>query len=217
MSFKRVAAALALLVALTAAPFADAAPVHVVGLGDSLMAGYGLAPGQSFPEKLQAALRADGHDVVIANAGVSGDTTADGLSRLDWSVPDGTDMVILELGANDMLRGVAPQINAEEPADDHVAAEGRAASTCFWPACTPRRTSARPMRARSTRSIRTSPIRYGLTLYPFFLDGVATHGALLLSDGMHPNADGRRRDGQALFAGDGTGAREAGEQMNRRG
>jgi acyl-CoA thioesterase-1 len=88
----------------------QAEPRQIVGFGDSLMAGYGLNPGQSFPEKLQTALLARGHDIVIANAGVSGDTTSGGLARLDWSVPEGTDIVILELGANDMLRGVGPDI-----------------------------------------------------------------------------------------------------------
>src|SRR5690606_41121176 len=81
------------LIASASVAFAD--PVRIVGLGDSLMAGYQLDAGQSFPEKLEAALKARGHDVVIANAGVSGDTSAGGLSRLDWSVPDDTDMVIL--------------------------------------------------------------------------------------------------------------------------
>src|SRR5690606_25941049 len=88
----------------------QAEPLQIVGFGDSLMAGYGLDAGQSFPEKLEAALRADGHDVVITNAGVSGDTSSGGLSRLDWSIPDGTQLVLLELGANDMLRGISPDI-----------------------------------------------------------------------------------------------------------
>ncbi|TGV91603.1 arylesterase, partial [Mesorhizobium sp. M2D.F.Ca.ET.145.01.1.1] len=82
----------------------------IVGFGDSLMAGFGLGPGQGFTDKLQAALRARGHDVTVADAGVSGDTSSGGLARLDWSVPDGTQLVILELGANDMLRGVSPDI-----------------------------------------------------------------------------------------------------------
>ncbi len=90
---------------------ATAEPRKIVGLGDSLMAGYGLDAGQGFPERLQAALRARAVTMsLIANAGVSGDTTSGGLARLDWSVPDGTEIVILELGANDMLRGLAPDI-----------------------------------------------------------------------------------------------------------
>ena len=87
-----------------------AEPVRIVAFGDSLMAGYQLNPGESFPERLEEALKARGHDVVIANAGVSGDTTSAGLARLDWSVPDDTQLVILGLGANDMLRGVDPDV-----------------------------------------------------------------------------------------------------------
>src|SRR6187200_3469164 len=98
------------LAVLITTAMARAEPYKIVGFGDSLMAGYGLDPGQSFPEKLEKALRDKGHDVVIAKAGVSGDTTSGGLARLDWSIPDGTQLVILELGANDMLRGIGPDI-----------------------------------------------------------------------------------------------------------
>src|SRR5690606_41322245 len=85
---------------------AGAEPYRIVGFGDSLMAGYGLHAGESFPEKLEKALRQKGHDVVIANAGVSGDTTSGGLARLGWSVPDETRLVLLERGAYDMARGI---------------------------------------------------------------------------------------------------------------
>src|SRR5215218_4109487 len=85
-------------------------PIRLVALGDSLMAGYNLPQSAAFPVVLQKALKAKGHNVEIANAGVSGDTASGGLERLDWSVPDGTDGVILELGANDMLRGLDPAI-----------------------------------------------------------------------------------------------------------
>ena len=112
MSFKRqIAAGLILFLALCGAiSSARAETFTIVGFGDSLMAGFSLGPGEGFTDKLQAALRAKGHDVTVANAGVSGDTSSGGLSRLDWSVPDGTRMVILELGANDMLLGVQPEI-----------------------------------------------------------------------------------------------------------
>ncbi|MGO6906667.1 GDSL-type esterase/lipase family protein, partial [Rhizobium ruizarguesonis] len=96
-------------VSLILATGANARTINLVGFGDSLMAGYQLPPGDGFPEKLQAALKAKGLDVTIANAGVSGDTTTGGLARIDWSVPDGTDGVILELGANDALRGIPPE------------------------------------------------------------------------------------------------------------
>ena len=89
---------------------AKAETVRGVGFGDSLMAGYQLPAGTGFPEQLEAALRAEGFDVAITNAGVSGDTSSGGLARLDWSVPDGTDFVILELGGNDALRGISPDV-----------------------------------------------------------------------------------------------------------
>lgn len=168
---------------------ASAQTVRIVGFGDSLMAGYGLNPGESFPEKLQAALRAKGHDVVIDNAGVSGDTSSGGLSRLDWSVPDGTGLVILELGANDMLRGISPAITEKNVdtmisrlkarnipvllagmrAAPNLGPDYQAAFDCLFPRLAE---------------------KHGVTLYPFFLDGVAADPSALLADGMHPNAAG---------------------------
>ena len=88
---------------------AEARALHIVALGDSLTAGYGLPPGQSFPDALARALKAKGWDVEVTNAGVSGETAEDGLARYDWSVPAGTDALIVELGANDMLRGRPPE------------------------------------------------------------------------------------------------------------
>ncbi|TIX40518.1 MAG: arylesterase, partial [Mesorhizobium sp.] len=112
MAFKHtLAAALVLFAAIgSAVSSASAETFRIVGFGDSLMAGFSLGPGEGFTDRLQAALRAKGLDVSVANAGVSGDTSSGGLARLDWSVPDGTQLVILELGANDMLRGVAPAV-----------------------------------------------------------------------------------------------------------
>ncbi|GAB4355216.1 MAG: arylesterase [Oricola sp.] len=168
---------------------AAAEPVAGVGLGDSLMAGYQLGPGEAFPEKLQAALAAEGFDVTIANAGVSGDTTAGGLARLEWSVPDGTDFVILELGANDALRGIAPEItraNLQEMID-RLRARGIDVILAGMLA---------PPNMGDDYAARFDPIypelaeRNGLPLYGFFLDGVITQDALMLADGMHPNAAG---------------------------
>src|SRR5215475_7025125 len=111
MAFKRVLIALLAAAGLILSGLsASAEPYRIVGFGDSLMAGFGLDPGNGFTEKLQSALKAKGVDAEVANAGVSGDTTSGGLSRLDWSVPDGTQLVLLELGANDMLRGITPDI-----------------------------------------------------------------------------------------------------------
>jgi len=187
MVFKRVILAIALIFALPAAAIADT--YRIVGFGDSLMAGYQLSPGESFPEKLEAALKAKGHDVVIANAGVSGDTSSGGLARLDWSVPDDTDLVILELGANDMLRGIAPEITARnleemvarlKARDIDVLLAGMVAAPNLGAAYGDAFNGIYPKLAE----------KHGLQLYPFFLDGVATQAKLLLADGMHPNAQG---------------------------
>ena len=181
--------AIAYLAILTLSAAAKAEPYRIVGFGDSLMAGYGLNPGESFPEKLEKALQAKGHDVVIANAGVSGDTSSGGLSRLDWSVPDGTQLVILELGANDMLRGVEPAIT-EKNLDTmmsrlkdrkiNVLLAGMRAAPNLGPDYQAEFDAIFPMLAA----------KYGVALYPFFLDGVAAEPAYQLEDGLHPNASG---------------------------
>lgn len=179
-------AGLAVLVMMGAA---RAEPYRIVGFGDSLMAGYGLDAGQGFPEKLEKALRGRGHDVVIVNAGVSGDTTSGGLSRLDWSVPDGTDLVIMELGANDMLRGIGPDITEKnldamlarlEERNIAVLLAGMRAAPNLGPDYQAAFDAIYPRLAE----------KHGVALYPFFLDGVAADSAYLLEDGMHPNASG---------------------------
>ncbi|GAA2880436.1 acyl-CoA thioesterase-1 [Aminobacter niigataensis] len=187
MAFKQLVAAALLMLAAAASSWAE--PFRIVGFGDSLMAGYGLGPGEGFPEKLEAALRARGHDVVIANAGVSGDTTSGGLSRLDWSIPDGTQLVILELGANDMLRGIDPAL-VEQNLDKMLARlkerkievllAGMVAAPNLGHAYGEQFGTIYPKLAE----------KYDATLYPFFLDGVAGDAKLLLEDGMHPNALG---------------------------
>lgn len=187
MAFKQLFAAALLMLAAALPAWAE--PFRIVGFGDSLMAGYGLGPGEGFPEKLEAALRGRGHDVVIANAGVSGDTTSGGLSRLDWSIPDGTQLVILELGANDMLRGIDPAL-VERNLDKMLARlkernipvllAGMVAAPNLGHAYGEQFGSIYPKLAE----------KYGATLYPFFLDGVSGDPKLLLEDGMHPNATG---------------------------
>jgi acyl-CoA thioesterase-1 len=180
---------LACLAILAMAAAAKAEPHRIVGFGDSLMAGYGLDAGQGFPEKLEKALRAKGHDVVIANAGVSGDTTSGGLSRLDWSIPDGTELVILELGANDMLRGIGPDITENnldamisrlKERNIAVLLAGMRAAPNLGPDYQAAFDAIYPRLAE----------KHGVPLYPFFLDGVAADRAYLLEDGMHPNAEG---------------------------
>lgn len=180
---------LVVLAVLAVASPAAAEPYRIVGFGDSLMAGYGLDAGQSFPEKLEKALRDRGHDVVISNAGVSGDTTSGGLSRLDWSVPDETQLVILELGANDMLRGIGPEITEKNldamisrlrERNVRVLLAGMRAAPNLGPDYQATFDPIYPSLAQ----------KHAVALYPFFLDGVAADPAFLLEDGMHPNAAG---------------------------
>lgn len=191
MSFKRsIAAGLILFLTFCGAiSSARAETFTIVGFGDSLMAGFGLGPGEGFTDKLQAALRAKGHDVTVANAGVSGDTSSGGLSRLDWSVPDGTRLVILELGANDMLRGVSPNITEKNL--DEMLAKLKARKIAVLLAGM----RAAPNLGADYQSAFDAiypklAAKYDVPLYPFFLDGVAGQPGLRLEDGLHPNPKG---------------------------
>jgi acyl-CoA thioesterase I len=181
-------AALLMLVLAHAAPaIAADPPLRIVALGDSLTAGFGLPPDAAFPAKLEKALVARGLVVEVANAGVSGDTAAGGLARLDWAVPVGTQAVIVELGANDMLRGIDPKVT-------------RAALTEIMRRLAERRLAVllAGMRAapnfgadygREFEAIyRDLAADYGALLYPFFLDGVANDSRLNQRDGVHPTA-----------------------------
>jgi acyl-CoA thioesterase I len=176
------------LLAALALP-ARAETIKIVGFGDSLMAAYDLAKEDGFPARLEAALRERGHDVEITDAGVSGDTTSGGLSRLDWSVPDGTDGVILELGANDALRGIAPEKTREnldamierlKERGIPVLLAGMLAPPNMGPGYEETFNAIYPELAE----------KHDLVLYPFFLDGVAGETDMVLSDGMHPNPAG---------------------------
>ncbi|MFN3764567.1 MAG: arylesterase [Aliihoeflea sp.] len=181
-----VAAGLVLFAGIASA---SAEPVRIVAFGDSLMAGYQLNPGESFPERLEEALKARGHDVLIANAGVSGDTTSAGLARLDWSVPDDTDLVLLGLGANDMLRGVDPGVTEKnltaileglDARDIDVMLMGMLAAPNLGASFGDRFNGIYPQLAS----------RFDVELYPFFLDGVTTVPGMTLEDRMHPSAAG---------------------------
>ena len=164
-------------------------PVKIVALGDSLTAGYNLPASAAFPVKLEKALKAKGNAVEIVNAGVSGDTASGGLARLDWSVPEGTDAVIVELGANDMLRGVDPAVT-------------RRALEEIVRRLTERRIPVllAGMRAIPNLGIEYAqgfePIyselaaKYDVLLYPFFLEGIASDTKLNQRDGVHPTAAG---------------------------
>jgi acyl-CoA thioesterase-1 len=175
--------------AATGAAAAAEGPIKVVALGDSLTAGYGLAAAAAFPARLEQALRGRGAEVAIANAGVSGDTTADGLARLDWSVPPGTEAVILELGANDALRGLDPQ-QARAALETIIRRlKDRHAEVLLCGMLAPRNLG--PDYGRAFDAIFPDlASAYGLVFYPFFLDGVAADKALNQGDGLHPNAAG---------------------------
>jgi len=191
MSFKRqIAAGLILFLALCGAiSSARAEPFKIVGFGDSLMAGFGLGPGEGFTDKLQAALRAKGHDVTVANAGVSGDTTSGGLARLDWSVPDGTQLVILELGANDMLRGVSPDITRKN-LDEMLGKLKKRKIAVLLAGMRAAPNLGADYQNAFDAIFPNLAKTYDVPLYPFFLDGVAGQPGLRLEDGLHPNAKG---------------------------
>jgi acyl-CoA thioesterase I len=164
-------------------------PVRIVVLGDSLSAGLGLSAADAFPAKLARALKARGIAAEVSNAGVSGDTASGGLARLDWSVPEGTDAVIVQLGANDALRGVSP--NVTRGALDQIMRrlKERRIEVLLAGMLAPRNLGNNF--ARDFDSIYPELAeKYGALLYPFFLDGVATLARLNQSDGLHPNAEG---------------------------
>ena len=158
-------------------------------LGDSLTAGYGLPPGKAFPDRLEAALRAKGWDVKVINAGVSGDTAADALARYDWSVPQDADALIVELGGNDMLRGMKPEATKKT-----LAAILDKARAAHLPVLLAGMRAAPNLggeyAARVRRHLSGSGESYNVSLYPFFLEGVAGDPKLDQADGLHPNAEG---------------------------
>ena len=164
-------------------------PLKLVALGDSLTAGYGLPGEAAFPAVLERALRAKGYAVSIANAGVSGDTTSGGLARLDWSVPDGTDGVILELGANDMLRGIDPNV-ARQALDQILARLRDRGIPVLLTGMYASRNLGAEYVARFEAIFPDLAKKYGVPLYPFFLEGVAGVREFALPDGLHPTAKG---------------------------
>jgi len=164
-------------------------PIRIVVLGDSLAAGFGLAAPDALPAKLERALKQKGMAVAIENAGVSGDTPAGGLARLDWSVGEGTDAVILELGANDALRGSDPKATRtaleaiiKRLKERHIAVllAGMLAPRNFGPDYVRAFDAIYPELAAA----------HDLILYPFILEGVAGDRALNQPDGLHPTAAG---------------------------
>ena len=166
-----------------------AEPLRIVAFGDSLTAGLGLSEKDAFPVKLEAALKAKGHDVEVINAGVSGDTASGGLARLDWSVPDTTDAVILELGANDALRGVAPAATRKALDETIRRLQSRNIPVLLAGMQAPRNMGADYI-AAFDRIYPELAREHGVLFYPFFLDGVAARSKLNQRDGIHPTAEG---------------------------
>ncbi len=181
--------AAAAVFALASADPAAAAPVKILAFGDSLVHGYGLNAGATFPERLEAALRARGHDVRVINGGNSGDTTAAGRSRLDWALAERPDAVLVELGANDGLRGLDPRQTYEnlDAILTRLAAEDLPVLLAGMLA--PRNLGADYTREFDGVFPRLAE-RHGVALYPFFLEGVAAEPSLNQADGIHPNARG---------------------------
>jgi acyl-CoA thioesterase I len=184
--------ALACVLAHAGGAAAQGRPIKIVALGDSLTAGYNLPQSAAFPAVLEKMLKARGHNVEIVNAGVSGDTASGGLDRLDWSVPEGTNGVILELGANDMLRGLDPAVTRRalegivtrlKERRIPVMLAGMRASRNLGP----------DYGRRFDAIYKDIAQKHGLVLYPFFLEGVAGDRTLNLPDGLHPTAKGVER------------------------
>lgn len=184
-------AGMGLLPAVVAAA-ATPRPVVLVAFGDSLSAGYQLPAADAFPAQLERALRARGHDVRVVNASVSGDTTAAGLERLAWAVPPEADGVIVELGANDALRGLDPGrartnldqiVSAIRAQKQDVLIAGMRAPANLPP----------DYRAAFDAIFPDLAAKHGALLYPFFLEGIALEAKYNLADGIHPNPAGVAR------------------------
>nr|WP_246725004.1 arylesterase [Beijerinckia sp. L45] len=168
---------------------AHAVPTKILAFGDSLTAGYMLPGAAAFPSVLEKALRGQGRDVTVINGGVSGDTATGGLARLDWTLGDGADVVILELGANDMLRGIDPAVTKAalstiverlKARNIKILLAGMRASPSLGRDYADRFDAIYPALAKT----------YDLPLYPFFLDGMVQDSTQKLADGMHPNQRG---------------------------
>lgn len=168
---------------------ATGVPVRIIALGDSLTAGYGLKPGQAFPDVLQLALRSRGHAVEVVNAGISGDTTAAGLARLDWAVGDDADAVIVELGANDALRG-QPPAETRANLDQILTRLAKRGLPVLLAGMRSPENWGNAYRDAFDAIYRDLAAKHSALLYPFFLEGIATDPKLNLADGLHPNARG---------------------------
>jgi acyl-CoA thioesterase-1 len=192
------AAILTLACCLAFAGPAVAAPVRLVVLGDSLSAGYQLPEADALPARLQALLVERGLDVEVVNAGVSGDTASDGLARLDWSIDDKAQAVIVELGANDALRGINPSVTRK--AMDGILAKltGKGTKVLLLGMLAPPNLG--PDYGTAFNTIYPDlAAKYGVPLYPFVMEGIYGDDKLLLADRMHPNAEGTRAMAKRLL------------------
>ena len=185
----RLGALLTVLFSLFHAETTLARTLRVVAFGDSLSAGFMLPASASFPGQLEAALRAKGRDVTVVNAGVSGDTASDGLARLDWSVAKGADLVIVEFGANDMLRGLDPAITRRALDQIITKLKTRGASVLLAGMRSVTNLG-ESYRAQFEGIYPALAEAHQIPLYPFFLEGIAEQPAFNLGDGIHPNQAG---------------------------
>lgn len=183
---------------MNSATHAQTKPLKLVAFGDSLSAGYNLPGSAAFPTVLEKLLRDKGISVEIANAGVSGDTSQGGLERLDWSVPDGTDGVILELGANDALRGVDPALTEKSLDAIVTGLKARGIPVLLAGMYAPR-SNGPDYVARFDAIYPKLAEKHGLILYPFFLDGIAGDRVLNQPDMLHPTAEGVRVIAQRIL------------------
>lgn len=166
-----------------------AGTIHILALGDSLTAGYGLDPGHSFADKLQKTLQAKGHDIEIINAGVSGDTMAQGAARLDWALTDDVKAVIVELGANDVLHGLPPAQAEAALRQILDTLKKKKLPTLVLGMLAPANMGA-DYQAKFDPIYAKLAKEFGADLYPFFLEGVAAKPELNQPDGIHPNDKG---------------------------
>ena len=185
----QTAGAFIVMLSLASPLSAQQGPLRIVALGDSLTAGYLLPQKNAFPTVLERALREKGYKAEVSNAGVSGDTASGGLERLDWAVGDGADLVIVELGANDMLRGVDPAITKKALANILTRLQAKKIPVLLA-GMTAAPGMGRDYEAKFNAIFEELAREFNVPLYPFFLQGVAGDAGLLLTDGMHPNAQG---------------------------
>jgi len=173
-----------------ASPAATASEIlKIVAFGDSLTAGYGLPQSAAFPVQLEKALQKAGFHIRVENAGVSGDTSTGGLQRLDWALANGADLVLLELGANDALRGISPQITRQN-LDTIIAKLKQKNIPILLTGMQAPPNMGADYKDEFDRIFPDLAAKYNLAFYPFFLDGVAAIPSLNQDDAIHPNREG---------------------------